>query len=380
MTVGELLGVEEGSPAREELTDRELKALEAIAAKLTPEAQSVPEPPRKKRRWPKVLAACAACVAISAVVWGTADRLERLEQEMGGLRYNVNDINRNVTSQVNSIAGQVKDILEQQNQVTADMGAVFDSLGQEPGTATFRAWAVPRTWREGMTAQFAAWVADESGEYTIVEIPGVEGEGHRFEAVIPCDFTDDITFSVTFDTDGESQNQIITRLDRAYQYSRPRFDAYYFLPQADIVQDGEGWRLQMQDLIYGYSWGSIETLRGTETIGITRTELRLWRGEELIWSGEEQVYDKPSESGGMRHFALGIDLPLPDLKKDERFYLSIRFTDALGRRFETLLETGDVSPGTIVGGQVTRYTLEDRGSQAPYPWGESRTVELPAEE
>ncbi len=386
MTVGELLGVEEDSPAREELTARELKALEAIAAKLAPpetETAPAPGPPKKKRRWPKVLAACAAGAAVLYTVWWTADRLERLEQQVSGLQYNVNDINRNVSLQVNSIAGQVKDILEQQNQVAADMGAVFESVGRELGTATFRVWAVPRTWREGMTAQFSARVADGTGEYTIVEIPGTEGEGHRFEAVLPCAFTDDITFSVTFVSGGESRNQIISRWENAYRNSRPSFDTFDSLQGAEIVQDGESWRLQMEECVYLYDVGSIETLRGTETVRITQTQLRLWRGEELIWSQEERERNdgQASGSGLMHHFALGIDVPLGEPESEEWFYLSICFTDTLGRRFETLLDVGRIQwKGPIAGGKPAGYKLVDWPREGPYPWGETRTVELTAEE
>lgn len=381
MTVGELLGVEEDGPAREELTDRELKALEAIAARLTPPApEPVPGPAKKKKRWPKVLAACAAGVAVLYTVWWTAGRLERLEQEVGGLQYNVNDINRNVTSQVNSIAGQVKDILEQQNQVADDMGAVFERVGTELGTATFRVWAVPRTWREGMTARFSARVADGSGEYTLVEVPGLEGEGHRFEAVIPCGFTDDITFSVTFDSDGESQNQIISRLEGAYRASRPDFDTFDSFGWAEIVRDGESWRLRMDELAYGLYPGSVDTLRGSEEVGITRIELRLWWGEELVWSKTEE-YDGTKTSGLMHYWALGIDVPLGEPESEERFYLSVRYTDGLGRRFETLLDVGRLQrKGPTAGGKPAGYTLEDWPREGPYPWGESPTVELPAEE
>ena len=370
VTVGELLGVEEGSPAREELTDRELKALEAIAARLTPPA---PETPKKKRRWPKVLAVCAACIAVLAVAWSTAGRMERLEQQVNGLQFNVSAIDRNVSARVESIAGRVEELLEEQNRVAAEMGYVLADADPEAGTVTFRVWATPRTWREGMTAQFSARAVDNKGETSAEEATGTEGEGHRFEALVTCALTDDVTLSVTFVSGAESQNQVVGREEALYTNSAPHLEgnAVSSTFGHNLKEEKYSLGINTLDLFVEPGWLAAEKEELLTTVA--ECELRLWRGNEMVWS--RQVDSLP-DRGTHRELALGLNLPLPGLKEGENFYLSARFRDTAGRWFETLLEANRVSPRYNTG-DTTDYILTPSYGEPEngYPWEESSTEE-----
>jgi len=344
VTVGELLGVEEGSPAREELTDRELKAVSAIAEKLTPPPQPpqpAPPEPKKRRRWTKV-AAAAVGVALLFAGWGAARRLEQVEQKVSSLQYSIDNVDRNVSSRIYSLTEQVTDILESQNRVCADMG--YEITAADAETVTFRLWAVPKLYQEGMTAQFAA-LGPELGEEP-VSASGAEGAGHRFEVALTCPLVDDITLSVTFRSGTESQNQVIGKEEWLEGNSWPSVVGWISGVEIRKPQGEEDFHLMVapHDLEAYVGVGYLPNYeRGVE---IEQLEYHLWRDGELIWTAEG-VYDV-----GRELFAPAgeeIDIPWPDVKEGEELIFSVQVIDSLGRKWETYLQGGTV--------KVTSYTI-----------------------
>lgn len=371
-SVGALLGVEEANRLDRELTERELKALSAIAEKLTPPKA---EPPRKKR-WPRVAAAVAAAALI---LWGYgfSNRMSNMENQMQNVQYNVNNIDRNVSLQISGIAGQVKDILEEQNKVTADMGYEITDADLAAGTVTFRLWAVPRTHQEGMSAHFTAR-SDEGGEAyepapapEPVSVQAAEGEGHRYEATLTCPLSDSISLSVTFRSGGESQNQVLGRENQLVTLSRPLLYAGGGLFFADVpVKQGVP-TLVLQHLDVNMEAGRHPA--GREEILATAATLRLWRGDQVIYS---QTVDAGYLTSGYHNYLdPGIELPLEELEVGENIYLSVQVTDSAGRQYEECLDAVTVETGraTTVGGvtTVTEYRLSAQKLGIDrYPWEE----------
>jgi len=391
ISVGALLGVEEGQAPDRELTDRELAALSAIAEKLTPPA---PEP-SKKKRWPRAVAAVAA---LALVFWGVgfSSRMSSLENRLQNVQYNMNNIDSNVSRQISSIAGQVKDILDEQNKVTADMGYEVAAADIAAGTVTFRLWAIPRTHQEGMTAQFTASPTGETGgyRYTVIDAAGeqqaaqlthsdreavtfdpvtvqaTEGEGHCYEATLTCPLADGISLSVTFRSGGESQNQVLGRETDLALWTMPQFYVGGGLFFADIPVKQEVPTLTLHSLDVHVEPG-YHPADKTEILPAAVT-IRLWRGEEVLWS--QAVAQKELAAGGHVDVPCDIQLPLQNLKVGERFYLSAQDTDSAGRQYEQCLDEGVVEVGrsSTMNGVTTIHeydlTSANMDSGEGYPW------------
>lgn len=395
--VGALLGVEEGEAAQE-LTERELKALAAIAEKLTPPPQPTPapeEPSKKKLRWPRVLAACTAVLVLLFWVYSFSQRMYNLENQVSNVQYNMNSIDRNVSMQISGITGQVRDILDEQNKVTADMGYEIVDADLVENTVTFRLWAVPRTHQEGMTAQFTAYtdqtvqpsytvMTNEGSEslatpqpaaFAPVSEPGTEGEGHRYEATLTCPLNDAIALSVTFQTAGESQNQVIGRESELATRSQLQLYGGSLLLWTDIlVRDGVPTLAYLHpDFNLEPGWHPV----GKEEIQPAALTLRLWRGDKLVGSYPIQG-EELAELINCYHTDVNweLGLTMEDLEVGESFYLSAQITDSVGRQYELCLDAAVVEVGstTTIGQNTTinsyrfDHTSTMDAAQEGYPW------------
>ena len=218
VTVGWLLGVEEApetppAPDSGELTDAQLKMVEEITERYI---AALPErKPRKK--WPYVLAALTIlCAAYSSV------RL--IGQRFDGVYNRINQMERSVSGQVSSISGQVEEILRQQGSLVTDSDVRIASCDLKANAVTFSVCAVPKTFVEGMYAEFSA----DNGHGTAMETvrPVLDQNGQpiseKFSAELTCELTDDIAVSVVFVLpDGTRQTQPLQTLTGLYSGSLP---------------------------------------------------------------------------------------------------------------------------------------------------------------
>lgn len=320
VSVGTLLGLEESDGADHELTERELKALEAIAQRLVPPAQE----PKKRKRWPYVAAALAVIVAGAALM----SRIHNLENQIGGLHYNISNIDNTVSRQISSLTGQVREILEEQNSVTAGKGYEVADMDLGKGTVTFSLTATPREYREGMEAVFSATGAD----FEAVEVPGTLGAGQTFTGSLTCPLTDDITLSVGFISGGAVVTQQLGQ--EGYLLSQTLADVMGNLSwsvsgvgekakigalNADVWQGGSGWYKTRED--------------GGQEVTAVRGTLRLWVGGELYWSRECEDLSRRLENQGIEIPTEGLNV-----KAGDQIILSLLYTDSAGREEETYLD------------------------------------------
>ena len=178
--VGWLLGVEEEpEPQSVDFSPEQLKLLEEILGRYQraePEELSegqrkqveelVGRPPKKRRRWPWVLAVLV--IAVGGVT--LFQRLDQMDRRYYELANSVGNITYSVNSQIGSITDRVEEVLKAQNDLTADYSTQLVSADLASNTGTFSLRAVPKTYTPGMSVIFLA----DNGEETL-EFPAQEG-------------------------------------------------------------------------------------------------------------------------------------------------------------------------------------------------------------
>ena len=233
VSVGWLLGVEDPpASSREaaadgELTEAQLKMVEEIAGRYIA-AQPAPQ---KRRRWPWVLAGLALCM----VLFNLFGRLGRLDSQYANLQNSIYRVESSVDGQIGSISSQVEEILKAQNSLMADYGVELAEMDLAANTATFAAYAVPKTYVEGMAVEFLA----ENGEAASVPsgAAGEEGPNQRFSAAITVPLTDQITLSALLILpDGTRQTQLLDQFEGLYNATMP---AVRFRPSVTDFMDLE---------------------------------------------------------------------------------------------------------------------------------------------
>ena len=234
VSVGWLLGVEAPpEPAGEaagmdgELTAPQLKMVEEIVGRYI-----AAQPKPRKRRWPRVLAGLALCL----VLFNLFDRLGRMDGQYANLQNSVYQVESSVNRQIGSISSQVEEILKAQNSLVADYGVEPAGTDLAANTVTFSAYAVPKTYVEGMSVEFLA----ENG--TAASDPlsavGEEEPNQRFSATLTVPLTDQITLSALLVLpDGTRQTQLLDQFQGLYSDSLPQVDVYSELMWVEL-EDG----------------------------------------------------------------------------------------------------------------------------------------------
>lgn len=223
--VGWLLGVEEEpreSLSSGELTETQLQMVQEIVDRYL---AAQPKPKSSKgRRFVKFCAGLAV-IALAACLFHLFFKLDQVTQDYNNLYWSMDNVNRNVNSQINSITDRVERILRSQNDLTADWSTELAATNLRANTATFSIRVVPKTYVEGMTAVFQARSGDET-----VELPVEPGDDHTFAGQIACPLTDDISLTVIFLTGDKRETQWLEDYDSLYTGSFP-----------DLALDGRLW-------------------------------------------------------------------------------------------------------------------------------------------
>lgn len=275
--VGWLLGVEEPPPetaeagADSELTEQQLKMVEEIVGRYLASQPT----PKKRRRWPWVL----AVLALAAGSLALFQRLDRMDQQVQSLQSSVSQVTDRVGSQISSISQQVEDVLKAQNSLLADYGAELAAVDPAANTATFSLYAVPKTYVEGMSVEFLA-EAEETGG-----LPGVAGEevsNQRFSAAITVPLTDQINLSVLLVLpDGTRQIQLLDQFDGLYSKTVPSLDVHSNLRNRELL-DGALVLGGLTPERYLYTRGEVRDTQEGITAAIAEVRVGLFKNRELV--------------------------------------------------------------------------------------------------
>ena len=235
VSVGWLLGEEDGAPERPELTAEQLRMVEEIVGRYlaaqpaektiilreTVEAEAEPEEdgeaaekpkPPKRRRWPWVLAG----LVLVGVFFNLFSRLDQMRQENQNLQMAVANVRSDVNSQIYSITRRVEEVLQSQNSLTAEQSAEVTATDYRANTVTISARALPRTYVEGMTAEF---ILTSDGE--TVTVPGTLGKDHAFTGALTGPLSDEIGVSVVLLTGDQRETQLLNEFFSLYSESFP---------------------------------------------------------------------------------------------------------------------------------------------------------------
>lgn len=335
ISIGALLGVEEGDAAKE-LTDRELAALEAIAARLQPRTPPV-GPVKKRRKWPW-LVAVVLCLLVGGME--LSDWANGIQNQIRALQNSNSSLSSTLSAQISNISDQVESILERQNAVTADEAYELVHIDLDANTARYTLRAVPRDYAEGMTAVFTALSKGES-----VSVPAdLDPDSKAFTGTITCPLSNEITLSVAFTANGQTQTRVLgqddDRLTKSY-------------PWLDCTVGGGLWAQPVQEdktlawtapsiKVYGYSSGSV-IQNGTDTPAVVKqVTLRVWKNGELL--AELGTLDLDEEGG---HWESPKGIRFSDMNEGDTLWFTLRGTDNFGRTIEQYGECFVVKDGAL---------------------------------
>lgn len=319
VSVGWLLGVEE-APAQEraaddELSEQQLRMVEEIVSRYL---AAQPKPPKRKKRV-YVLAA----LALLAVVWSLFSRLEQIDDRYYDLQNSVNRVTSTVNSEIGSISYRVEEALKQQALFTAEYEAEMLEMDVKNARVCFSAYAVPKTFVEGMQAEFILESGDELTTVLVADAPQ-----QKFSADMECTLTDDMRISVAFiHPDGTRNLQLLESYPGYLSDSYPSVWIEDFHLFGIPVTEGE---VTLQNFYI--------TTRGHEPgkgdIRVESVRVGLFRNQELLAWGE------PCEAPqGWSGFEDHDFYHIPDMTvkmgENDSLQVAALVTDSLGREFMT---------------------------------------------
>lgn len=257
VSVGWLLGEEDGAPERPELTAEQLRMVEeivgryldarpaAVPQKAEPEEGGEPEHPEpqkpKRRRWRWSWVTFFVAAAAAYLSYNLFFRLDQMRQETRDLQTAVANIRSDVNSEIYSITRRVEEVLQSQNALTAEQSAQVVETDCRANTVTLQARAVPRTYVEGMTAEFTVVSGGEP-----ITVTGELGENHAFTARITVPLTDEITASVAFLNGDQRQTQVLEQFTGLYSNSFASVNVSGGGYHATKTQGGGAWTVTMR--------------------------------------------------------------------------------------------------------------------------------------
>ena len=347
VSVGWLLGVEDlpeppGEAAGTEtaLTEQQLRMVEEIASRYI----AAQPKPRKRRRWPFVAAGLILCL----VLFHLFDRLGRMDDQYADLQNSVYRVESSVNGQIGSLSSRVEEILKAQNSLVADYHVELVGVWPENNTATFSAYAVPKTYVSGMSVEFLA----ENGETASDQLgkAGEEGSNQRFSAAISVPLSDHITLSALLVLpDGTRQTQLLDQFEGLYSDS---------LPQVDVNSDLMWMALEDGELVLNassherYVYIRERTPADARlTAAVANVRVGLFKNQKLVaWA---EPCEKPGSFHGFEEFAF---YQLPETR------LSLTPADTV----QVAAVVTDVY-GRVTVSQDVPYILDESGDALTWP-------------
>ena len=360
VSVGWLLGVEETEQRAEadeggaaesapedsgELSEQQLKMVEEIVSRYIA-AQPKPQTlsPRRRRIVKVCVVAAAVCLAMG-LFW-LSSQMDQMENQYNNLQYALDRVTDSVNSQINGIGSRVEEILQSQNNLTADYAVDWVETDIPAGTVTIRAWAVPKTYREGMTATFLAVCGGET-----LEIPAELKEGQTFSATFDCPLVDDIQVSVVFLSEDLRETQFLQDFYDLYYNTVPVVDLDDTWCFDEVTLENGNLNIPTNILRYRV-WDTDYYGESGDVTEVAQVRVGLFKNRELVAWGEP--IEQPSNYHGFEDWGFvqfeAVSLPV---EQEDTLCYALVVTDEYGRT-------------TVRGGEeyaVTGATSED-GEQA----------------
>lgn len=325
-----LLGQEDEAREPRELTPEQLRMVEEIverylAARPRPEPAAQETDPEAEsetgrlgvrwlKRWGLAWAGLAALVAIVMVFFNLFDRLGSVRQDYQVLQNSVFSIREDVNRQINGITQRVEEVLQSQNTLAAEQSAQVVATDYRANTVTVSARAMPRTYVEGMAAEF---VLASGGE--TVTVPGGLGDDHAFAAQATGPLSDEITVSVVFLTGNQRQTQMVEKFSGLYSSSFPTI-SFSGGMQMGKLSEATNWRVVSDPVdVYCYD------VQGNPT-RLSSLRVGLFRDQKLVaWLIQKEGPDGPE--GGYT-FQLERDM---EVESDSLYSYAAVAEDEFGR-------------------------------------------------
>ena len=357
VSVGWLLGEEDGAPERPELTAEQLRMVEeivgryldarpaAVPQKAEPEEGGEPEHPEpqkpKRRRWRWSWVTFFVAAAAAYLSYNLFFRLDQMRQETRDLQTAVANIQSDVNRQIGTITSRVEEVLQSQNALTAEQSARVVETDCRANTATIQARAVPRTYVEGMTAEFTVVSGGES-----FTTPGKLGENHAFTARITVPLTDEITVSAAFLNGDQRQTQVLEEFTGLYSGSFADVNVLGGISSATKAQGEPAWiaTMQLVDVFGSDAYGNAPKLNSLR--------VGLFRDQKLVeWLTEDMP---PSGTPDARNRTFRLEEETVQMELGHTYCIAAVVEDEFGREW--------VAPDQCGGYYATEDSLE-----SPYP-------------
>lgn len=300
----------------------------------------VPEKPSPLK---KVAAWAAVIVTAGLLVWcgSLNQKLANMEQNYYSIQNDIRYMQTNMTSQINSISGKFKEVLESQNMLFSVVNTEVTGADLNAGTVDIKVTAIPKTYERDLDIYFIAESGGETVKAQAVEI----SDDHTFEATLTCAHTDTITISSQLDYGDRVDSQVCNIIYGEYSSSIPKIWGYGL---------GDIWAETLTDINKGYVhehidvevenpridyYGNIVTTEKVEYRVYVNRELKNTYTAETL-SEEES----PSRGNESVWFRLNFDFT-HQLKEGDEVIYAAYLTDNYGREQYAITDCYRITDG-----------------------------------
>ena len=329
-------GVEGAAPAGE-LTDRELAAVEAIVRKYL---EAVRRPRWSRRK--KIAVSAGICGAALAAALALGSGFSALGSRLDQVQGQVYGIESSVGSQIGALAGQIRDILNEDSNLFAVSQAQVTDYDLTAETVTLQVSAQAKSWQDNTTALFTALLSD--GRQFSAEASGKNGTFTAQNWTLPMD--QEILLSASLTTDGvTAADQLETLYDCLP--GNFRLDVWGGFSQTDWSNQwtdfqGDSWPQTSKRLTLGGLSLSINSYGGDSHSGPAPTEVELcfFRDQETVPESSipvPEALELWAEAGFVEMYDWTDYTFTCELLPEETLTAAVRITDDHGQTTWTIL-------------------------------------------
>ena len=329
-------GAEDAAPAGE-LTDRELAAVEAIVRKYL---EAVRRPRWSRRK--KIAVSAGICGATLAAALALGSGFSALGSRLDQVQSQVYGIESSVGSQIGALAGQIRDILDEDSNLFAVSQAQVTDYDLTAETVTLQVSAQAKSWQDNTTALFTALLSD--GRQFSAEASGKNGTFTAQNWTLPMD--QEILLSASLTTDGvTAADQLETLYDCLP--GNFRLDVWGGFSQTDWSNQwtdfqGDSWPQTSKRLTLGGLSLSINSYGGDSHSGPAPTEVELcfFRDQETVPESSipvPEALELWAEAGFVEMYDWTDYTFTCELLPEETLTAAVRITDDHGQTTWTIL-------------------------------------------